>query len=263
MLVGDNRSCQFAPYNTYYDGIREDLLSTGLAAVLINPEFPFDNDQKSPALQCASNKWKLPVELAKLEIPLLLTTSVVTSAPNSPTSHGSMGADDKAVSGNRPGGGSEDTMKTPVLLPASEFHVLFVPVESEAARQRRLQQETNNDDITLQMAGGEDNSLLQQGPSNKSKNSMESAYCHNLADVLQNTPFRLPSEYERRVLMKVDRIRSLQNMIQTELSPEQQSKLEEELNERFREWLVTSGNLRQVLDLVHIEKKVTKHPSIE
>ena len=52
-------------------------------------------------------------------------------------------------------------------------------------------------------------------------------------------------------------------MIQTELSPEQQSKLEEELNERFREWLVTSGNLRQVLDLVHIEKKVTKHPSVE
>jgi len=34
LLVGDNRGCQFAPYNTYYEGLREDLLATGLAAVL-------------------------------------------------------------------------------------------------------------------------------------------------------------------------------------------------------------------------------------
>jgi len=259
LLVGDNGSCQFAPYNTYYDGIREDLLATGLAAVLLNADFPFDNCQKSPALQCASNKWKLPVELAKLEVPLPLTSSSVPSSQNS-TSAGSVGADDKALTANRPGGANDDAMKTPVLLPASEFHVLFVPLESEAARQRRLQLDTTNtssDDVsTLQMTGGEDDSQLPSVPSSSvNKGPLESAYCRNLADVLQNTPFRLPAEYERRVLMKVDRIRTLQHMIQNDLTPEQQWKLEEELNQLFRDWLVTSGNLRQVLDLVHMEKK--------
>ena len=38
--------------------------------------------------------------------------------------------------------------------------------------------------------------------------------------------------------------------IQTDLTPEQQMKSGEELNTGFRDWLVTSGNLRQVLDLV-------------
>ena len=41
------------------------------------------------------------------------------------------------------------------------------------------------------------------------------------------------------------------------LTPEQQIRLEEELNSGFRDWLVTSGNLRQVLDLVHLERKET------
>lgn len=86
LLVGDNRGCQFAPYNAYYEGLREDLLSTGLAAVLRSAS---GNDSlngsvagdvaASPGrggevvtgrttitstihtLQCASNKWKVPV----------------------------------------------------------------------------------------------------------------------------------------------------------------------------------------------------------
>jgi Tubulin binding cofactor C len=33
---GGNRSCHLAPYNTYYDGMREDLLATGLAAAVIS-----------------------------------------------------------------------------------------------------------------------------------------------------------------------------------------------------------------------------------
>merc|ERR1712151_159010 len=42
LLVGDVRSCQFAPYNTYYDGLREDLLSTGLAAAVLDQHLSFD-----------------------------------------------------------------------------------------------------------------------------------------------------------------------------------------------------------------------------
>jgi len=83
LLVGDNRGCQFAPYNTYYEGLREDLLATGLAAVLRSASgtsssngsvagdttaSPGRGHQRSesptstlPTLQCASNKWKIPV----------------------------------------------------------------------------------------------------------------------------------------------------------------------------------------------------------
>ena len=80
LLVGDNRGCQFAPYNTYYDGLREDLLATGLAAALrstnsgsgsvagdtpLSPSRGAETGRNSPSaqpsLQCASNKWKVPV----------------------------------------------------------------------------------------------------------------------------------------------------------------------------------------------------------
>lgn len=75
LLVGDNKGCQFAPYNTYYEGLREDLLATGLAAALRStisgdtPASPTRGGEgggicptaAQPALQCASNKWKGPV----------------------------------------------------------------------------------------------------------------------------------------------------------------------------------------------------------
>ena len=85
LLVGDNRGCQFAPYNTYYEGLREDLLATGLAALLRSTSSngsvggsvtgdsvasPGRGSEAGvrcmsptalPTLQCASNKWKVPV----------------------------------------------------------------------------------------------------------------------------------------------------------------------------------------------------------
>lgn len=76
LLVGDNNGCQLAPYNTYYDGLRQDLLATGLAAALRSSLMSGDTPASPsrgggdggisptaahPALQCASNKWKFPV----------------------------------------------------------------------------------------------------------------------------------------------------------------------------------------------------------
>lgn len=235
LLVGDNRSCQFAPYNSYYDGLREDLLATGLAAAVISPDNVVVGDSvHGPALQCASNKWKQPMELAKLsEIPQIHSMQKKTAA------------DDKALS---KAGTGEDTMQTPTLVPASEFQVLFVPLESESHKLRTRQQEMNMDD---NMTATTDDASVVSGP----KSGMGSQYCHCLGDVLQLSPFRLPTEYERRALVKAERMKSLQQAIQTDLTPEQQMKLGEELNKGFRDWLVTSGNLRQVLDLVHLERK--------
>jgi hypothetical protein len=234
LLVGDNRSCQFAPYNTYYEGLREDLLATGLAAAtnaagdgqaLYHGSRSVEFDAAWPPVQCASNKWKQPIEISKLEIPQVATGM----------QGGEPGADDRAL-GGKAGSVGDSTVQAPVLLPASEFHVLFVPLESDSTRQRKLEPE------------------LQDPPSNESPTT-ESKYCRVLAEVLQYSPFRLPIEYERRALVKSDRMRSIQQAVRKSLTEEHQLQFEEELNKGFRDWLVTSGNLRQVLDLVHLERR--------
>ena len=250
LLVGDNRRCQFAPYNTYYDGLREDLLATGLAAAVLSPDNVVIGDSvHGPALQCASNKWKQPSELSKLSE--LLQPAI----PQRQKSSGSL-SEEKALSKT---GGGEDTMQAPTLVPASEFQVLFVPLESEANKIRRLAEEARDEEMTVHTTGSEENSIASANTygthGTHRGGGIGSNYSHNLADVLQLSPFRLPTEFERRALVKADRMKSLQSVIQKDLTPEQQVKLEEELNRGFRDWLVTSGNLRQVLDLVHLESK--------
>ena len=197
-----------------------------------------------------------------------------------------------------PGADDRDiTMKTPVLLPSSEFDVLLVPVESEEARVRRqLKRESqaeattvatvsaisSNDQQTAPGPGVIDGTKLpsdamgeeasttssltgvtgdrekssehlssQQQPSS----SPENDYCHILADLLTLSPFHLPHDYERRVISKAERVKTLKEAMVQELTEEQRLCLEEELNRGFQDWLVTSGNLRQILDLIHLEKK--------
>lgn len=245
LLVGDNRSCQMAPYNTFYDGLREDLLATGLgaAAVIQDTHSPFhgsrslDTDGAWPALQCASNKWKQPLELSKLEMPQVPLSGGTSpgGSPASPTGSASAGADDKAVLGGKAGAGNDPAcLHAPILLPPSEFRVLFVPWESDAARQRRLDSKAEEGKDAEGSSGG----------------AVDSQYCRLLAEVLQLSPFRLPAEYERRAHLMADRMRTIQQAVQKDLTEEQRERFEEELNRGFREWLVTSGNLRQVLDLV-------------
>ena len=67
---------------------------------------------------------------------------------------------------------------------------------------------------------------------------MESQYCRLLAEVLNLSPFRLPLEYERRVLMKAERMRNIQQAVQKALTKEQKIRFEEELNRGFRDWRV-------------------------
>ena len=253
LLVGDNRSCQFAPYNTYYDGMREDLLATGLAAALVNPHGSAHGgtDAPQPALQCASNKWKQPVELAKLELPQLPPTSSSGAA----SAGGGFGGDDKAMKG------ADDSIQTPILLPPSEFQILFVPVDTDAMRQRRSAEEMKEMERsrTIVASSSQDDADDAESAAGRNKAGgsapLDSQYCRILSDVLQLSPFRLPSDYERRALVKAERMKKLQVAMQNDLTEEQKLSLEDELNAGFRDWLVTSGNLRQVLDLVHMERK--------
>jgi len=283
LLVGDNRGCQFAPYNTYYDGLREDLLATGLAAALrstnsgsgsvagdtpLSPgrgaETGRNSPSAQPSLQCASNKWKVPVELSKLELPQLPTVQTPLSPDSNSAS--SPGADDRALSGS-----ADLTMKTPILLPASDFDVLLVPVENEEARIRRQLLRESQSEAAAAKDDSSDNEVEEAVEGNTVDTNLssitgerdkgepphaESDYCRMLSDLLSLSPFHMSHDYERRVITKAERVRVLQQTMQ-ELNDNERATLQEELNRGFQDWLATSGNLRQVLDLVHLEKKVS------
>jgi len=255
LLVGDNRGCQFAPYNTYYEGLREDLLATGLAALLLSASSSGSvggsvagDSAVSPGrggetggrcIQCASNKWKVPVELSKLEVPQLPHVQISgSSALESSGNSLSPGADDRAT--------VDVSMKTPILMPPSEFEVLLVPVESDEARIRRQQ---------LQEAPSDSKNEEEEKTLSMDDAGGESQYSLSLADMLTLSPFHMPHDYERKAIVKAERVRSLQSAMQ-ELSAEQRAALEEEINRGFQDWLVTSGNYRQVLDLIRFEREV-------
>ena len=231
LMVGDVRSCQFGPYNTYYEGLREDLLSTGLAAL---PMQPFLLDTTNLQILCASNKWKVPVDTSTLESP----TSPLTSSN---------------LSTSRSENVSEDAMHTPVLVPASEFNPIFVPMDDSDSLNGNVEEKVDSEDGSAI----NDNRSERSGSSDENGNQvrMGSRYGRALTDMLQLSPFKLPSEYERRVLSGIERVKSIQQaIISKDLTTDQRLKVEEDLNRGFREWLVTSGNLRQVLDLAHLEE---------
>ena len=211
------------------------------------------------------------LELCKIEVPQLPNIQTPGS-PGNLDSSGSLspGADDRAL-----GGSMDVSMKTPVLLPSSEFDVLLVPVESEDARIRRqLLRESQEAEAAASLEeekmvadGGDDevggestavhsttSSLTGEHRESKAARVLpESDYCRILADLVTLSPFHMPHEYERRVIAKAERVRGLQQAMQ-ELNDEQRTSLQDEINRGFEDFLVTSGNLRQVLDLVHLEK---------
>lgn len=226
-------------------------------------------------------------ELCKMEVPQL--SNVQISGSSSFDSSGgnlSPGADDRALIS----GSTEVSMKTSVLLSSSEFDVLLIPVESDEARRRRhifREKQTEraeappsttnkleddggegeeNPDAGAD-AGGETTTVCsntssltgmtgerEKGAEERSLSPIESDYCRLFADLLTLSPFHMPLDYEKRVVSKAERVRSLQMAMQ-ELNHEQRSNLEEELNKGFHDWLISSGHYKQVLDLILLEKK--------
>merc|ERR1711862_478522 len=91
----------------------------------------------SPALQCASNKWKVPVELSKLEIPQVVNNSL--SFDNNNTNATTSTTTSETKTQNLTDVVNEDTLLTPIILPSSDFHILFIPYESEQAKIRKIQ----------------------------------------------------------------------------------------------------------------------------
>jgi TBCC domain-containing protein 1 len=204
-------------------------------------------------------------ELAKLEIPQLPPST----SESSPTNNVSPGADERALKSS-----TDLAMQMPIILPASEFEVLLVPVESEEAYLRRKMQRQAEEDAIREEAAGDtiaeetnDTTTVYSNASSltdrekgdqassRSEGPSESDYCRSLADILTLSPFAMPHDYERKAVSKAERVKALQHAMM-ELNEQQRSCLQDEISRGFQEWLVSSGNIRQILDLVHLEKRV-------
>ena len=187
----------------------------------------------------------------------------VTSALESSGNNLSPGADDHVT--------VDVSMKTPVLLPSSEFDVLLVPVESDEVRTRRrhlresavemaavvASSRANNEKVENPIAMEDATGIISErdkGERDRLPSPIESDYCRMLADLLTLSPFNMPHDYERTVVAKAERVRTLQAAMQ-ELNSGQRAALEDELNRGFQDWLATSGNFRQILDLIRLDKE--------
>ncbi|RHY27265.1 hypothetical protein DYB25_012888, partial [Aphanomyces astaci] len=63
----------------------------------------------------------------------------------------------------------------------------------------------------------------------------------------------LPVEFEHAVRRAQDNVDGLRRLID-EFDTPVKKVLEQAIQAKFKEWLVVSGNMRQVLDLVQLEK---------
>lgn len=229
ILAGDNRACQFAPYNTAYHNLTPHLRAANLP----------------PASPPAVNFWNCPIDVNTMTLPVYSSAAVVAQAsgpgtalaPASVGDHSSPPRHAAAVPHQRspqgaesPSGGIKpmspmgtgvtgvtgnqrfsEVSRSPVMLPPAQFYTLTVP-----------------------------------GPPRP------------LADPIHRVlnPFALPSEYALVLGDRKSNVRDIQGLLGgQDLLPSQQQLVEESVRAHFGDWLVTSGNLRQVLDLVQLDRE--------
>lgn len=225
ILAGDNRACQFAPYNTAYQNLPAHLRAANLPTA-------------SPP---AVNFWNCPIDVNTMTLPVygsaavaanpsatstaLVPASVgdqpspprsaaVVQHQRSPPGAGSPSGGVKSMSPGTGVTGSQrllEVSRSPVMLPPVQFYTLTVP-----------------------------------GPSRSFADPIERF--HN--------PFALPSEYALVLGHRKANVRDIQGLLEgQDLLPSQQQLVEEAVRAHFGEWLVSSGNLRQVLDLVQLDRE--------
>jgi len=177
LLAGDNRICQFAPYNTAYPGMLAHLSRASLPIA-------------SPP---AVNYWNAPLDVNTIVLPGAVSGGASVAAVDG--------------SGAESAGPDSDETSSPysLLLPPQHFYTLVVP----------------------------------------SRGSFEAA---------QRNPFALPLEYASALGSRLESVKAAQEMLLQAALPEQEkADVEGAVRAHFAEWLVGSGNARQILELASLD----------
>lgn len=239
VLFGDSRSCQFAPYNTCYNHLWFHLKLANL--------IHFNDDPPCQKL----NYWNSHLDIAQA-LPHLHTSSQNNTTNTAAAAEGAGGGgstsssispdmssqsslispphDSSPNSSSPPlnvssNDQSQSEFLPPVMLPPHQFHTLVIPERKQGTTDRT--NETSS---------------------------------HTLKN-----PFPLPLEYAQVLSTRLDTIRILQQSLSSTMvnlppsvegeSSTTQSDVEASVRAHFADWLLTSGNFRQVLDLVQLDRR--------
>ncbi|GJP51269.1 hypothetical protein CLOM_g10442 [Closterium sp. NIES-68] len=174
----------------------------------------------------AVNKWDLPLALGSLDAAAAAGAAGVGSAGgaggsgSSAAGAGTTAAEGEgAKEGGAVGGAAGAGLDSAILMPPEKFVPFVVPF--------RTQQE--------QTSGGGASPLLQQAT--------------------RANPFALPKTYLIALQHKTKTVESLRQTLKTAVLDEgRKRELTNVIQAHFKEWLLTSGNIRQVYDLARLDR---------
>lgn len=217
VLFGDSRSCQFAPYNTAYHNLWEHLTMASLVSG--DPPCRQMNYWNSPLLDMAPQPASLNIGT---DSSLLGGPPNINKEDHHQTSTPGLGLSNMTHSEDR-------EFKPPVMLPPHHFFTIVIP-------QRHQQQSPPQNPFPLPPEYAQ--ALKQRAES--------------LTRIMQNVGTAARSD-NRPTTSGVDDEGNTKQGQGDEVNSK--SQIDSALRSHFADWLITSGNLRQVLDLVQLDRQ--------
>mmetsp|Transcript_707 Transcript_707/g.2084 ORF Transcript_707/g.2084 Transcript_707/m.2084 type:complete len:651 (+) Transcript_707:360-2312(+) len=222
LLIGDNRFLQLAPYNTQYERLAAHMEEVG---VFTDP-----------------NLWDQPVSLAREH---------GRATPDTPSSGNRVPGGGPSGSGaphspGSPTGGTGSPPPAVSLLPPDKLLPFMIPFRGGSGSLCGGAASAANTRWSADLG-----SLVGLGGSDGEGGGSGSGSPMAMAPAV----FPLPPEYEAAKDRKVASVADLRNAVKTaQLDDDRKRELQAVIQAHFKEWLLSSGNMRQVYDLARMER---------
>ncbi|CAI6004203.1 unnamed protein product [Closterium sp. NIES-64] len=251
VILGDNHSLQIAPYNTFYP-----RLDYHLAKVGVDP---------------AVNKWDMPLALGSLDAAAAAgAAGAGTAAGGAGGSAGAGGASGVEGEGAKEGAAAA-ALDSAILMPPEKFVPFVVSLMFRFGRSRSSQAEG---EVPVHYCSRPRSFLVWDGnqayhiptppllPSHQVPFRTQQEQPGGgggasplLQQATRANPFALPKTYLIALQHKTKTVESLRQTLKTAVLDEgRKRELTNVIQAHFKEWLLTSGNIRQVYDLARLDR---------
>ncbi|CAI7807298.1 unnamed protein product [Closterium sp. NIES-54] len=234
VILGDNHSLQIAPYNTFYP-----RLDYHLAKVGVDP---------------AVNKWDMPLALGSLD------AAAAAGAAGAGTAAGGAGGSAGAGGGGAGGvegegakeGAAAAALDTAILMPPEKFVPFVVSLVAFSCVQSPVLPPIHRLSA-LSVLSMPHTAILM--PREKFVPFVVLVQYLLLQQATRANPFALPKTYLIALQHKTKTVESLRQTLKTAVLDEgRKRELTNVIQAHFKEWLLTSGNIRQVYDLARLDR---------
>ncbi|CAG9465421.1 unnamed protein product [Pedinophyceae sp. YPF-701] len=215
-MLGDNRFVQVAPYCTRYERLQAHLDMVRVSSLV--------------------NLWDQPVSLARNGGKTLsgrgLSDTGMPESPKAPRSPMRRAGSDFAASSPTAGA---SVGSAAALLPPDHLMPFVIPFQGAGGK----------------IAGGAP--LMHRGGSGREEYGLGGGM--KVSDNVQGGVFPLPSEYAQALERKLMAVSQLRGAVKgADLPDPRKNELQAVVQLAFKDWLVSSGNMRQVQDIAKLEK---------